>query len=51
MEAIGEQVSTGDFSDLEFLVSSSTAHWLAVVGWDEIETQDVHTIIIMVLLP
>ena len=50
MEAIGEQVSTGDFRDLEFLVSS-TAHWLDVVGWDEIETQDVHTIIIMVLLP
>ena len=31
MEAIGEPVSTGGFSDLEFLIISSTVHWLAVV--------------------
>ena len=42
MEAIGEPVSTGGFSDLEFLMSS-TVHCVAVVEWDEIETQDVHT--------
>ena len=41
---IGEPVSTGGFSDLEFFIISSTVHWMAVVEWDEIETQDVHTI-------
>lgn len=44
MEAIGEPVSTGGLSDLEFLLISSTIHWLAIVEWNEIETQDVHTI-------
>lgn len=44
MEAIGEPVSTGGFSNLEFLMISSTFHWLAMVEWEEIETQDVHTI-------
>ena len=34
MEAVG---------DLAFLISS-TVHWLAVVEWETIETQDVHTI-------
>ena len=26
------------------MIISSTVHWLAVVEWDEIETQDLHTI-------
>ena len=49
MKAVGEPVSIGGFSDLEFLIISSIVHWLAVVEWETIETQDVHTIYIAIV--